>query len=1231
MLNPSDVYTEGGNSDLLVCWTDKVTKYDASSFYNWEMDNLPLHDLDERTHLLWERVGHPTSSITGMSFIVSGDLVSEGCSPHYFKSLSSCMAALPDVINYPILVEVVSFGQLGSLEIPAKTFGPRGKLEIINRNSSFAGAIGLSGGPMSIQETGQEDFGLDNPYFLASGVSPGGFLQKEMGDGVSAPALSLDLLRSKTFNGGHHVASGGRPWKDARFGYDDNGSYVFARRVYADGDNRLTAALDSKRDPWDMTTADFKEVSSFAFEAFDGLKAKRAANDSTMDKFDVSTLNYLTDTEVRWGNHVSAVPGNLAGQTKTQGVAAFAYYNYLDNIKVHNCNGPIFIRNFNVDSKHTFERGIDIKNSDVVLERCSVSRANKAGLYAENSNVDLVRGFVAYRNYELLGAFRTGIPFDEKRIAYQSVSSYGAGIYATNSTVNVSSTYARDILQSTNATGAFNAYPDYTGDVPCPSMEALYCLSRNDIGIHAVNSQVLGGRTELNGSGTNAWLDATQLITELNTEAGVKLENSKLANSGRLLIYGNYRGLDADGSKILTDVVKCKDNQAEGLLLNNSTFIYGKDLYANVARTTQFDGTYRFDQVGLIGNGTHLKAVNSIVEPVTTSSLPAVYSQFFTSGAFGTTNAPGPNLLRGVTPSVDISKNSEAELIHFVGNRRKDYAAGTTDDRAVYGSVLRVDKNASVVTRSSKDFATVIAGPEGRDNHILQAGVYCNNNSLVSFQGPTVIASLGVDVLADNNSKMEFVPHRNRDGDLLVSSFDLQDTYNHTSVELHSTRACLVATNKSEISMQDLGDYRSNYENDLSVHGNTLANANNFDYLNNQDNIANDDVYRGSVSGGYLQFYPNAYIDNANIFDTEGRDLNATARSATWAAYFDKKNFTAYGTSAISGVYSWYLKQFATGGESLQAIKNISSGGMCVRALKGSKVNVTNVHFPAGWGNTSGTIYNLSGAKPTCTHLRMWNIADDSVLDANYVSVSGLHPFDTIYHGPSGTWGASEAPSSTPDTSSLSVLDYYGRANNETGGTADPVNPFGFASHQNRGAFRLFFSTDPVTNWFQPSADPGGGAGIGPDATQTGVARQIYSQGYQPSSTLIANNTAQFDASGEYRSVLKFEKPEELSQFGPDGSPGVRLARGPIHASGYYYANEMVYNPNTIKANLDESAANLFANAKHNTVGKSNLAKVVSIYFPYVDTPIGGDSSPEAVGKPLGLASVNNFDLEKNN
>ena len=46
MYNPSDVYVEGGLNDLLVCWTDKVTTFDASSFYNWEQDNLPILDLE---------------------------------------------------------------------------------------------------------------------------------------------------------------------------------------------------------------------------------------------------------------------------------------------------------------------------------------------------------------------------------------------------------------------------------------------------------------------------------------------------------------------------------------------------------------------------------------------------------------------------------------------------------------------------------------------------------------------------------------------------------------------------------------------------------------------------------------------------------------------------------------------------------------------------------------------------------------------------------------------------------------------------------------------------------------------------------------------------------------------------------------------------------------------------------------------------------------------------------
>ena len=1252
MLNPSDVYVQGGTTDLLACWTDKVTKYDASSFYNWEMDNLPLHDLDERTHLLWERAGHPTSAITGMSYMVSAE-VTEGCNPTHFATLSSCMAALPDVINYPILVEVVSFGDLGTLEIPAKTFGPRGALEIVNRNSSFAAPIGLSGSPMSMQLLNNKHVGLDAPnYGLASGVRPCGEAQKEIEDNdVSGPSLSLDLMRSTTFinkgadgDGGYSVASSvGKPWSDERFHYDYNGRYVFTRRVYADGDNRMAAALNSTKAPWNSNTTDFKTVSSFEFDTFDGTFAKRTTNDPTMDTFDVSTFNYLTNTEMSWGNHFSGTDAGVVTQPKSQSAAAFAYCNNLRQIKIHDCNGPIFIRNFTVDCKHTLDKGIDIKNSSVVLERCSVSRANLAGLHVENSNVSLVRGFVAYRNYKLIthagGSHRVGIPFAEKRVNYYTASSYGAGIYATNSTVNVSSTYARDVHRYSTA-AARSAYPDYTGDTPCPSMQALYCLSRNDIGIHAVNSQIIGGRTELAGSSTPSWLDATQVFSELNTETGIKLENSKFENSGRVLLYGNYKGLEATNSTIRTDVLKCAHNQAEGIDLNKSTLVYGKDLYTNFTRSAptsnQFGNDYRMDQVGLVNNGTHLKAVNSVVSPldVVTSSIPTYYNQFFTSGAFGTTLAGSPGFsLKGVLPSMNISKNSDVELIHFVGNRRTDFATGNSDDRAVYGSVIRVDKNSSVVTRSSDTFATIIAGPKGRDNHILHAGVYCNDNSLVSFQGPTVIASLGVDVLADNNSKMEFTPHRNSDGELLVSSYNLDSVYNHTAVELHSTRACLVANNNSEINMQDLGDYKTNFANKWNGHGRPLTVLDKFDYLNNKDQISNDAEYRNCVSGGYVQFYPNAYVDNGDIFDTEGRDLgDGGGAGDKWVTLFDKNNFTKYGSLLTSGLYNWYIKQLtATDTPGVEGIAKVSSGGMCVRALKGSKVNVTNVHFPAGWQNTSGFLYNLSGSTPFCTQLRMWNIADDSVLNASYTSVSGVHPFDTIYHGTSGDWGVSSAPSCTPGTSSLSVLDFYGAGNNNTAGGGDATakqNPYGFATFQNRGPFRLYFSTDPAANWLQATKYDTAGAGTpndNPDPSTNGMARQLFSQGYQLSAPAIAHNTANFDASTEYRSLLRPGNPclGDKPEHGTDG----------VHASGYYYANEMVVNPNTIKAYLDESASNLFANAKHNSVGWSNLAKVVNIYFPYTDYPLGGDSNPNetGAGKTQGLASVNNFDLEKNN
>ena len=55
--NPNDIYTSSGSVMLYNSWTPYVSKYDTSSFYNWEQDNLPLYDLEERTYELWEQQG----------------------------------------------------------------------------------------------------------------------------------------------------------------------------------------------------------------------------------------------------------------------------------------------------------------------------------------------------------------------------------------------------------------------------------------------------------------------------------------------------------------------------------------------------------------------------------------------------------------------------------------------------------------------------------------------------------------------------------------------------------------------------------------------------------------------------------------------------------------------------------------------------------------------------------------------------------------------------------------------------------------------------------------------------------------------------------------------------------------------------------------------------------------------------------------------------------------------
>ena len=1152
MLNPSDVYVEGGVNELLACWTSRVTKYDASSFYNWEMDNLPLHDLEERTHFLWERLGHPTSSITGMSFIVSGDSTSS-CNPLYFVDLSSCLNAIPEVINYPILIEVASFGQLGSLNLSNKIFGPRGSLEIVNRNCGFAGATDLSDNAMSLDVI--DDFTL---FSLASSVS-------SLYD-ASNPSITFDAFNSYLYTNGSFISSSTNRWEDSR--YDEAGHYVFTRRVGRDQLGVMTASLSSLTDPWDDTNLGTASK-HLQFSRYD--EGYRDVNGESMDVYDVSTIN-----EAAGG--ILLPPSNLTDGTDVHAaVAANLYFNYLDSIKITNCNGPIYIRNFNVDGLKTKENGIEILNSTVNLERTSVSRCKKAGLYAKNSDVNLLRGFVSFRNYNFdSDGNRTGIAWEDKIDTYSLLDSYGAGIYSENSTINFKSTYDRDVENSSEASSLVYTDSNYTGDLPVPSQEALYCLSRNDIGIHAINSVITGGRTELNGSGARGWVDATQLFTEMNTEAGARFEGCDVDFAGRFISYGNYFGIDAFNSNLGFDTFKAYGNQKDAIKLDGCSLKYNNNIYEGYLNQPLFStakNSYLQHQVALLNNGAAITAKNSSIEPLYCWDMPSVYQAFYVSGSHGISK-DSAEARKNLKPVISLD-SSKLDMVHAT-IYTSDNGNGTGEE-SCFGEAISARNGSNVYLRGSSKYANKVFG--SGDRTVAQqkiSGLYATDNSKISIQGPTVIGQFGVGILVDNNSELEICPHRDSESNLLVSSFTLSSQDNHTMVELHSTRACIVANNGSVVTMEDLGSFSSLWP--VGNYGSQL-NLGNVDYM--ASTLAGTNSYLTYVSGGFIQLYPNAFISTDIPFSVHSTTLE------------NRSNFYNIGT--FNPTNNFYLRNHTNGGTDFD-ISSVTTGGMCLRALNKSKVNLTNVHFPTGFPQVSSVIYDfngLDGLDGACSRLHIWNIADDSILRANYLSISGTHPQDSGYCGPSGNWyHASGAPQSTPDTSSLSVLDYYGP-------DQDSRNLFGDTSIRNFGPFRLYFSVDPLTNYL-----------VDPTTVVSGYVTQVFSQGYNFSGNLSApGNVEDFYIKAKFQNDL----PTSLT----------------LSDTGFYYANNLVHNPDSVKAYLDDSAANTFANAKHNSVGKSNLANAVAIYDPYYNV-FGGDSlSEKDYGN--GVASVNNFDLKKVN
>jgi hypothetical protein len=1160
MFLKDDIYTSIGPSKLYHCWTDKVTKYDSSSFYNWEQDNLPIYDLDERTEFLWGKAGYPTSSIAGVALVVSADAPDNviACNKNIFRTLSGAIEALPNVINFPIVIEVASFGKLGDLTLEGFKFGDAGSLEIINRNfSNSEGHVSSAGNilqllppytPISDTENNT------NIYSYVSGTSLNAYDSSSIKVGplvgfIEASCLSISApVFSSTYDSRLSGVGSFDPTLNGYF------QYVKTQANYARG-NLIIDDYDTVN-PY---AKGYDEV--LTWKSFD--LSPQAILDHQIYTKDASTISDFD------GNYLYLFNSSFSILDKAHAAANGLFYgNKLNKILINNCNGKVFIRNFFVDGE-SFSRtnnfnGVEVNNSaGVVLENIIAVRFRKAGFKFNNSKIILSRSVIAERNYNFNSSnSRITDNFSSLKnyVSYNELSSTlnlddAAGLLADNSVITVSC--PDKFLEP--------LYASSLGSQNKMIIPASFMInfSKNANGVVLNNSTLQGGKSQ----------DLNQVIyTDFETifdiahniQTGLISNNSKISLNGVIRFIENLNGCELNNSIFEVEKLKCIYNQNIGIKANRSNILYNKNFtkfFVGLDLSDRYTSPMLFFK-----NGQSLNLNNSTFEPYITSAIENSYANIsFDSpirSAFQNTS---------VLEHVKISNNSKATLVSPQFQRPKNLSINTNyENRGKKGSEIYVSENSKLKIIGTKNYCSKFIGPDDYNLSQGLAAVCADKNSSVEVNGPTVMMKFGIDLLADNNSKITISPLRSSDDSTLdVSTLDLTQVGNHTAVELHSVRACIVVNNNSILEMKNLGSVTKNWTR--SGNSTELASV---DYIPATD-------YEVYTSGGSIQFYPNPIALPADKqYDTIIGEDNPTDPVQP-----------SFNTSLANTRGQYYLKGLNS--NSLD-FSSVSLGGICVKAVNNSIVDVKDVNFPAGFWNPSapyydGTItFNSGGA---CYKTFIWNICDTSQLKASLLSVSGLYPSAAAYVGPYGYWtsggstiAAYGLPSSTPDTSSLSVLDYYGANPSSTA--------YSVSSAQNYGPFRIYFSVNSFANTLVNVLGQG-----------YGINSQIYSQGYQPSSNLVCSGSV----SSLYMQSLQ------------------RNSSNNIVPSGYYYGKDMVNGPYTYRAILDESAANTFANAKHCAVGKSNNAKVVSIYYPYDDVNTGDSAALRGIG------SLNLFDMETDN
>ena len=969
MVSFKNVSSVGGDGTIPLNWTEDVPKYDPSSFYNWEQDNVPLWAIEERGDTLYRAMGYPGGNPEGVTFTLSSTGNYDE-SKAIYDSIEDIVERIPKRLKFPVLIEICRYGQLGHLDLANITCEGEGKLEV--RNKAFFQDVNASAFSVTNVSGSPADSALTDREYVKSVYS------------VNASATMMNVSSTRL----------ALEFADATSWYDNARLFTMQGPDTDRQANNITAYVASGG-----TTRSWKGTANGAFvipHPYDWRNDYGAGADTAIAGTAASAWG---DATPWYGSSTADYMVQKRADSYTKGQSTLVGYGaYFSSISLKDCQGTIILRDVLVDAGntqndyngatgqvHRGEFGIDIENSEVILDNVTSMRNSLGGFKATNSRVKLTGHCIAYRNYTKTGKLST------ERLQN------GTGFFSLNSDLEWDPTGYEDSRKY------INLFTKSKRGMDLRNSTVRGGIAWNETTTSAIpngGSQLLGQPRTVNGvsyittSGTGGdTLTTTINISDCN-EHGLYSEGTDIEFAGRINSYLNVGdGIRLRRSQGALPQFTSNNNSGWGISLEGSQLTYAggsenfpvrADGYSQVTAGGRIIGgsipTNPFGTGPTASTSTrirnraqfHVDSNNqnllvdksSSVQVAQINNIPLYVGQWggcdwihTKSGGYGIGTAAQylPATHFGATPyrannqpGIVVTNNSDAELVGV------SYAVDSHDTGK--GKVAIASNGSNLTFRGTSSTCTTfnyypVANHAAQFRSWMSAGVVATDNSNVEVTGPTKSARFGVPFLAENNSNFKVKPPTfiGTDNILDISGYHLMPYTgstmttlqpNQTKLEIHATRACLVANKKSGIELFGLGGKvlegeTGNTVNSVDVFATSYADT----YIGDQNS-----QWDKSTSAGYVKFYPNAFT------------------SGVMTDYSDRLSLVPGGANETFNIKNPYIKTPDSGATD-EYHRTGMTGGMCVRAVQdsGIDVNLVNFVFQGSPSSVSGVYYNLKG------------------------------------------------------------------------------------------------------------------------------------------------------------------------------------------------------------------------------------------------------------------------------